>query len=69
MTVLQLILQILTAAAADAQILYAGRGADAEQFESAVAALARIAQVSIQAYEQLSGKPLDLSKLHPIEPV
>lgn len=67
MNYLQLILTIIGTAAEAAQgVSPTGEAQDAEK---AAAALTRIAQAAITAHEQITGQPIDLTKLTPLPPV
>ena len=68
MTVLQQILTILSSLAAAAKPLLAGipEGAAADALAQE---LLKIAQTAIAAHEAVTGQPIDLALLHPLDPI
>lgn len=68
MNALQLILQIIETAAATASPFLNGNP-EGQAIDAVAEALAKIAASALGAYQQVTGKPMDLSTLQPIEPV
>jgi hypothetical protein len=68
MTILQLILSILSTAAAAAQAFVAGNP-EAAAADALAESLIKIAQQAALAYQQATGTPIDLNLLKPIDPV
>ena len=68
MTVLQQILTILSSLAAAAKpfLVDIPEGAAADAL---AAELLTIAQTAIAAHEQITGQPIDLALLHPLDPI
>ena len=67
-TAIPLILQIIVSAANAAQAASKGN-ATATEIEQATAALASIVESAAAAHQAITGQPLDLSKLQPMDPV
>ena len=64
MTTLNLILNILSAAASAATSIVGGG-----PIPALAKLLVSIAQAASQAHEQVTGQPIDLTLLHPIDPI
>jgi hypothetical protein len=63
------ILSIIALAAGAAQPLLVAVGPEAVKIDALAEALAKIAQKAVAAYGGVTGQPIDLSLLQPIEPI